>query len=152
MVRASVLAVGAGGLRCICMTWGRGLGCGPGVLAGVACWRCGGQRGGGGAAVSGGCLAESASQAAWTSLKATSAAAHGFLSGLTELCQQEDTQEQEEQSAQHHGEDEAGPEACNQEPTTTPPCAETSSPAATIRKVSSDNNLQGKRPAFLLLF
>ncbi|CAN6299462.1 unnamed protein product [Urochloa humidicola] len=70
---------------------------------------------------------------------------------LTELCQQEDTQEQEAQSAQHHGEDEAGPETCNQKPTTTPPSAETSSPEATIRKASSDNRLQGKRPPRLLI-
>ncbi|KAK8445074.1 hypothetical protein SEVIR_9G263200v4 [Setaria viridis] len=68
---------------------------------------------------------------------------------LTKLCQQEENQEQEAQSVQRHGEAEDEAETCNAEPTQPP--TETSTPAATIRKASSDNRLQGKRPPRLLI-
>ncbi|RCV42993.1 hypothetical protein SETIT_9G260400v2 [Setaria italica] len=68
---------------------------------------------------------------------------------LTKLCQQEQNQEQEAQSVQRHGEAEDEAETCNAEPTQPP--TETSTPAATIRKASSDNRLQGKRPPRLLI-
>lgn len=64
---------------------------------------------------------------------------------LTELCQQEDIQEQEGQSVQRHGE----AEICKDEPTQPP--TDKSTPAATIRKASSDSRLQGKRPPRLLI-
>lgn len=74
---------------------------------------------------------------------------------LTQLCQQEDSQEKEEaQSARRHGKDEGEgePKTCSSHEPTPLPCTETSSmPAAPIRKTSSDNRLQGKRPPRLLI-
>lgn len=70
---------------------------------------------------------------------------------LTQLCQQEDSQEQEAQSARRHGQVEAEAKArtCSLEPSL--PSTETCSTPATIRKSSSDNRLQGKRPPRLLI-
>ncbi|WVZ58944.1 hypothetical protein U9M48_009159 [Paspalum notatum var. saurae] len=63
---------------------------------------------------------------------------------LAQLCRQEDGQEQEA-----HGEDEAE-ESCSHEATVVPAEPETSTPA-TIKKSTSDNRLQGKRPPRLLI-
>ena len=71
---------------------------------------------------------------------------------LTQLCQQEEeSQEQEAQSAQRHGKDEAEAETCSHEPTVPTSTETCSTPTTTIRKTSSDNRLQGKRPPRLLI-
>ena len=76
---------------------------------------------------------------------------------LTQLCQQEESHgEQEAESDQRHGNAEAEAETCSHDEATSTETCSTPSPATattatTMRKSSSDNRLQGKRPPRLLI-